>query len=405
MNSSELDSTFVTAMRRDLLAWYDTEARRLPWREHPSLYGTWISEIMLQQTTVATVIPYWERFMARLPDVGALAAADESEVLALWSGLGYYRRARSLHQAARQIAADHAGRLPTDAVGWRALPGVGDYTAGAVASIGAGERVPAVDANARRVLTRWLCGSEAAAAELGESALRRQASVLVDPHRPGDWNQAIMELGATLCRAGSARCDVCSVQGQCRAGQAGIAERVPPPRSMVPIVPVWLTLLVVYHEETVALVPPDANSLQKIAGAGRPVRSDFASLHEGLWGLPCSPWYPWPPAGRAGVETADSGGTGRQGKRREVLVRATDLARAGWRRCLDDAGARVAEISVAGSIRHGITRYRIIGVVTLARLETPQFPIAGSVPAAVSQLAGYPLGALTTKALALAPIG
>ena len=170
MNSSELDSTFVTAMRRDLLAWYDAEARRLPWRERPSLYGTWISEIMLQQTTVATVIPYWERFMARLPDVGALAAADESEVLTLWSGLGYYRRARSLHQAARQIAADHAGRLPTDAVGWRALPGVGDYTAGAVASIGAGERVPAVDANARRVLTRWLCDSEAAAAELGESA-------------------------------------------------------------------------------------------------------------------------------------------------------------------------------------------------------------------------------------------
>ena len=143
--------------QRRLLVWYDAVARDLPWRRETTLYGTWIAEIMLQQTTVRAVAPRWSTFLERFPDVSTLAAAAESEVLAAWSGLGYYRRARLLHRAARELRDRHGGRLPTSHDQWRALPGVGEYTAGAIGSIGLGLPVAAIDANVRRVLTRWHC--------------------------------------------------------------------------------------------------------------------------------------------------------------------------------------------------------------------------------------------------------
>src|SRR5262245_31982667 len=143
-----------TALVKNLLAWFQRNARDLPWRRTRDLYAIWVSEIMLQQTQVATVIPYWERFITRFPDVAALATADEHEVLRLWEGLGYYRRARQLHAAARQIVAEHGGQFPSNYENVHSLPGIGRYTAGAILSIGLDQRLPIVEANTTRVLSR-----------------------------------------------------------------------------------------------------------------------------------------------------------------------------------------------------------------------------------------------------------
>ena len=230
------------AYRSRLLDWFDDHQRELPWRQNRSLYGTWISEVMLQQTTVAVVVPYWEKFLTAFPDVAALAAATEEDVLSHWSGLGYYRRAHQLHAAARMVVADLGGALPRDREGWRALPGIGPYASGAIASIGLGERVPAIDANSRRVLSRWLVSDPAAAVKLQPAHLELTGGTLVDEARPGDWNEALMELGALVCRAADPRCQVCPIGGLCRAGVAGTAGRIPSPKSQAPVKRVRLGL-------------------------------------------------------------------------------------------------------------------------------------------------------------------
>lgn len=225
------DPHLIDALRRDLLAFYDARARDLPWRRTDDPYAIWVSEIMLQQTRVETVIPYFERWMERFPDVAALAAADEGDVLKAWEGLGYYRRARNLHRAAARVREGPDGALPTTARELRRLPGVGAYTAGAVASIAFGEAVPAVDGNVRRVLARLFDLAAPAAREL-ESL----AGALVDDRRPGDFNQALMELGATVCTPRSPSCPGCPVRAHCLARRRGtVAERpVATPRRPVP---------------------------------------------------------------------------------------------------------------------------------------------------------------------------
>jgi A/G-specific adenine glycosylase len=209
-----------------LLAWFDCDRRRLPWRRDRDPYRVWVSEIMLQQTRVETAGPYYERFLARFPDRAALAAADGDEVLAAWSGLGYYRRARQLLAAARQLEAAGPG-WPTTAAEWRRLPGVGPYTAAAVASIAFGEVEPALDGNAVRVLSR-LAGEPG---DPGRVAVRRRleatARRLLDPRRPGDSNQALMELGATLCRPRGPRCEPCPLRAECVATAEGAPESYP----------------------------------------------------------------------------------------------------------------------------------------------------------------------------------
>ncbi len=193
-----MDQT-IRRLRRSVLAWYDARRRDLPWRRDPTLYGIWISEMMLQQTTVAAVVPYWQRFVARFPDVAVLAAATEPEVLEHWSGLGYYRRAQHLHAAARAVVANHGGRLPLSVEGWRALPGVGPYAAGAIASIGLGLPVPAVDANVRRVITRWVAADAVAGeampararGENGRRACRSAASGRLEPGADGTGGHSL----------------------------------------------------------------------------------------------------------------------------------------------------------------------------------------------------------------------
>ncbi len=207
---------------RNLLGWFDRSRRELPWRSSRDPYAIWISEVMLQQTQVTTVIPYYERWLRRFPDVIALARARPDEVLAGWQGLGYYSRARSLHRAAMTVAGIHEGRLPRTSAGLSELPGFGPYTSGAVASIAFGERVPAVDGNVARVMARRL----GLTGHSGDPALRAKVTGILESvipaDRPGDFNQALMELGATVCRPRNPKCDLCPVAEGCRSkGRAG----------------------------------------------------------------------------------------------------------------------------------------------------------------------------------------
>jgi A/G-specific adenine glycosylase len=211
-----------------LLAWFDRHRRDLPWRRSSDPYAIWLSEVMLQQTRVETVLPFYHRFLARFPTVEALAAAELPEVLALWSGLGYYRRARQLHAAAREIAA--AGAFPATLEGLLALPGIGAYTAAAVASIAFGIAAPVMDGNVERVLSRCLALDEDPRAAGARRQLLAAAAELLDPRRPGDSNQALMELGATLCSPRNPKCLLCPLRSGCRAAREGDPERYPVPK-------------------------------------------------------------------------------------------------------------------------------------------------------------------------------
>jgi A/G-specific adenine glycosylase len=222
----EIDDAALT-----LLAWFDGCLRDLPWRQSPDPYRVLVSEVMLQQTRVETVIPHFERWMERFPTVDALARAGVDEVLVEWEGLGYYSRARNLHTAARFVRDSLGGKIPDSAERLRELPGVGEYTAGAVASIAFDRPEPAVDGNARRVLSRLFDLSAPTA-----SALRERAVAMVPAERPGDFNQALMELGATICRPRSPRCRECPLSAACLARACGtIAER--PGRAQRPPIP------------------------------------------------------------------------------------------------------------------------------------------------------------------------
>ena len=208
------------SFRRKLLAWYGVHARDLPWRQSRDPYRVWVSEIMLQQTRVAAVLEHYRRFLRRFPTVEKLAAAREASVLAAWSGLGYYRRARMLHAAAKVVAREYRGKFPATEVAWRALPGIGRYTAAAIASIAFGEPVAVVDGNVERVLSRVL-GKRLAGEESWVAA-----EELLDRKRPGDFNQAMMELGATVCTPRVPGCLMCPVFEMCvtRGELAGAAK-------------------------------------------------------------------------------------------------------------------------------------------------------------------------------------
>ncbi len=210
----------------DLLRWFDAERRDLPWRRSRDPYRIWLSEVMLQQTRVETARPYFERFVERFPTVDALAAAEIEPVLGLWSGLGYYRRARQLHAAAREIVAGGGG-FPSTTEELLKLPGIGPYTAAAVASIAFGQVVPVLDGNVERVMSRHLALELDPKKSAGRRRLTAAAATLLDPTRPGDSNQALMELGATICKPRAPRCDECPLTPGCRALATGAPESYP----------------------------------------------------------------------------------------------------------------------------------------------------------------------------------
>ena len=215
----------AVAIRRRLLAWYRENKRDLPWRRTVDPYRIWISEIMLQQTRVAAVIPYYDRFVARFPDVAALARASEQDVLTAWAGLGYYRRARNLHRAAKQIL--ERGGFPRDYAGIRQLAGVGDYTAAAIASIAFGLPYAAIDGNAARVLARLTAESGDIDAGVVRRRLRAAADSVMDPKHAGEFNQAVMELGAMVCLPQRPQCELCPLARECGARQAGLENELP----------------------------------------------------------------------------------------------------------------------------------------------------------------------------------
>jgi A/G-specific adenine glycosylase len=278
----------MPAIQQKLLGWYDKAARKLPWRGTCDPYAVWVSEIMLQQTRVETVVPYYERFLERFPTAEALAAADEDSVLSMWSGLGYYRRARLLHAGVREVVAQYGGRVPEDAEARRALPGVGRYTAGAIGSIAFDKREPVVDGNVTRVLARLFRVQTPVGASATTKRMWEEAENLVPEKRPGDFNQALMELGATLCTPRQPSCPLCPLNGECEAYAHDEVDTLPVPKARKAPVPVRLSAVV-------------ATSGRGAARRVWLVKGSDA-LFGGLWGVPTAEGEPRQALRSAGVQ-------------------------------------------------------------------------------------------------------
>lgn len=298
---------------RDLLAWFEHSARPLPWRQDYEPYRVWLSEVMLQQTQMDRAVGYFQRFTARFPDLPSLAAASEEEVLKLWEGLGYYSRAKNLLAAARLVAERHAGRLPSDPEALRALPGVGPYTAGAVASIAYGLDVPAVDANVERVFSR-LFDLDLPPREPATSAfIHKTAARMIPPGRARELNQALMELGALVCLPKKPRCSECPLTARCEAYRLDLVFERPVPAKAAAYIPLEVA--------TGLLVRQGRVFVQK-----RPAQGVWA----GLWEFPGG--------------TVESGETPEQAVVREFM---------------EETGLPVAVTGKLAVVRHGYTRYRV----------------------------------------------
>jgi A/G-specific adenine glycosylase len=234
-NSRAASFQFTTAqkqvLRRKLLAWYSKHARELPWRKSRDPYRVWISEVMLQQTQVATVERYFLRFAQAFPNVAALAAADEQEVLRLWEGMGYYRRARQMHAAAQKVVAEHRGHFPQTVDGLRELPGIGRYTAGAIASIAFDQRAPILEANTIRLLSRLVAYRDDPLSTTGQRVLWQVAEDILPNASVSQFNQALMELGSLVCTPSEPDCDECPLSSVCKARQADAQREIPRPKA------------------------------------------------------------------------------------------------------------------------------------------------------------------------------
>ncbi|MDO5491064.1 MAG: A/G-specific adenine glycosylase, partial [Bacillota bacterium] len=239
---------------RQLLRWYDENRRDLPWRREPSPYHVWLSEIMLQQTRVEAVRGYYARFLERLPDIPSLAQAEEDVYLKLWEGLGYYSRVRNLHRAAVQITEERGGRIPRTAKELLSLPGIGPYTAAAIASICFGERIPAIDGNLLRIFARMTGFDQ----DIKSSAAKKEAAAYFDglfpDDRPGDVNQALMDLGATVCLPrGTPLCGNCPWRSRCAAHRNGTEEQFPFTGSKKPRTIEEKTVFLIYYDQQLVL--------------------------------------------------------------------------------------------------------------------------------------------------------
>ncbi len=271
----------LSRFRKKLLAWFAEFQRDLPWRRTKDAYRIWLSEIMLQQTRVAAVIPYYERFLERFPDVKTLALAPEQEVLRLWAGLGYYSRARNLQKAARQIVTEHDSHFPDAPEQALALSGIGAYTAAAILSIAYGKKLAVLDGNVARVIARL--GAIRGDLRSGGrwQSLQKTADALLASHAPGDWNQAMMELGATLCTPRSPHCLLCPVAEFCEARKLGLTGAIPERRTKRPTVTITLAALVLVDPQSRTLLLPPLKS-----GARPALPNDVAALLSGMWHFP-----------------------------------------------------------------------------------------------------------------------
>jgi A/G-specific adenine glycosylase len=334
-----------------LLDWFHKNARELPWRSYRTPYRTWISEIMLQQTQVDTVIPYFENWIAHFPDIFTLAKADEQEVLSLWEGLGYYSRARNLYRAAKRVVEEYHGQLPDSTIELEKLPGIGPYTSAAIASIAFNIDAPAVDGNIRRVLSRYFNVEEPARSPEGERKIWDLAGSNLPSGRAGDYNEALMDLGATICTPKTPHCGNCPLAEGCVAKQLGIQDERPVklPRKKVP-----------HAIVTAAVITTDG----KVLLAQRPSQG----LLGGLWEFP--------------------GGT--------LEETDQDLEACLLREIKEELGVRVKIDQPYGVYRHAYTHFRITLHAFLCRLPDGQIPQAIASEAVTwvfpSELSSFPMG-------------
>ena len=339
----------MTQFSDRILEWYARHGRELPWRGHPDPYAVWVSEIMLQQTRVETVIPYFERWMARFPGVQELAAASEQEVLSLWEGLGYYSRARNLHKAARIVLDQYSGEIPQELTILRKLPGVGRYTAGAIASMAFGSDAATLDGNLRRVFARVFDVAEPADAPAGDKILWALAEKHLPKGHAGDYNQALMDLGASLCLPRNPACLLCPLKKLCKARALGIQEQRPvlKPKAVVP-----------HYTVTAAVLRRDG----KVLLAKRPSKG----LLGGMWEFP--------------------GGKVENGETLEACL---------GREIREELGAEIQVGAAFGVYRHAYTHFRITLHAFLCELTDG---VPGPVEAAElawvlpAELGNYPMG-------------
>lgn len=310
-----IDGKARAAFRRRLMAWYARHARDLPWRRSRDPYRVWLSEVMLQQTTVAAVKPYFERFLAAFPTVEALAAASEQQVLRCWEGLGYYRRARSLHAAAKQIAGEHGGEFPRDVPGLMALPGVGRYTAGAILSIAFDKPAPILEANTIRLWARLVGYRDDPAKSAGQKRLWQAAEDILPVRQAARFNQALMELGALVCTPVAPKCPACPVARHCASLAQGLQAEIPPAARKVPFTALREAAVVV--RKNGALLVRQCGPSERWAG---------------LWDFP-----------RFAIEAEAP---------RFVRAELATKVRA-------QTGVEVDPGSLLATLKHGVTRYRI----------------------------------------------
>ncbi len=331
----------------------------MPWRPSPGLYQTWISEIMLQQTQVATVIPYYERFLQCFPTIAALADASERDVLRAWEGLGYYRRARQLHAAAKKIVAQHDGQFPTAIQQVRDLPGIGRYTAGAILSIVLDQRQPILEANSIRLLSRLLAMTGDPRSQAGQQRLWAFAEVLLPRRRVGDFNQSLMELGSRICVPRQPECEQCPVVALCPTQAAGLQDQIPLPKE---------------KQRTVAL-----REAAVVVSAGHKIllrRCQPGERWEGLWDFP-----------RFAI-------TQTRGKKL-----TTELEQG----VADLTGMTVSLQGSLVTLRHSVTRFRITLTCHLATCATPSRSTKHLKWVEPHEAMDYPLSVTGRKIWALLP--
>jgi A/G-specific adenine glycosylase len=357
-NKDRINPQDLSAVRRQLKAWYRKNRRDLPWRRTADPYLIWVSEVMLQQTQVDTVIPYYQRFMCRFPTLGSLAEAELQDVLKLWEGLGYYARARNLHRAAKAVVEKYSGAVPKQWAEFKALPGVGDYIASAVLSIAFQKPLPVVDGNVKRVLSRLFEIDAPVNSSSSFRLFKSMAGRLLDSKDPGTFNQALMELGALVCKPKNPDCEACPLAGRCRALQAQAVDAYPKRSSRRAVPQYHIAVGVIFKDRRVLIV-----------------RRPDHGLLGGLWEFPSGRVQPH--------ESPES---------------------ACMRTIFETVNLKVEVISHLTRIHHAYTHFKIVADIFICRYESGRVKRAG--PAAhrwvgVKALDRYPLHKANHKFMAM----